>query len=230
MGCFPNRQKPVELSRENGKTLFDWNKVSNRIKAIHLRFDRTLNTFWQSRTRNKNFWKCNGKFRSNWTGRSKRTRRRFPSVPFKRSVYFSTEIYDHFAIVEKYPGSAIKELQSMVAHNRHGKTDNLTAKTKTSRQNQILHSKNKIALVLPWVFALAVRYLAFAVEYLVLPWGFWFCREVFCFCREVFGFAVTVVGHRNNRRHYRWDVDPLENGKSPGTRQHNLMAEETYYL
>ena len=39
---------------------------------------------------------------------------------------------------------------------------------KTSRQNQILHSKNKIALVLPWVFAFAVRYLAFAMRYLVL--------------------------------------------------------------
>ena len=58
----------------------------------------------------------------------------------------------------------------------HGKTKNLTAKTKyltakpkTSRQNQILHSENKIALVLPWVFAFAVRYLVFAVKYLVLP-------------------------------------------------------------
>ena len=49
---------------------------------------------------------------------------------------------------------------------RHVKTKNLRAKIKyltakpktsrqkqnTSRQNQILHSKNKIALVLPWVF------------------------------------------------------------------------------
>ena len=51
----------------------------------------------------------------------------------------------------------------------HGKTENLTAKPKTSRQNQILHSKSKIALVLPWVFAFAVRYLVFAVKYLVLP-------------------------------------------------------------
>ena len=91
----------------------------------------------------------------------------------------------------------------MVAHNCHGKTKNLTAKTKTSRQNQkwhgknkiphgkaknltaktkyltakpkssrqnqILHSESKIALVLPWVFAFAVRYLVFAVKYLVLP-------------------------------------------------------------
>ena len=101
----------------------------------------------------------------------------------------------------------------------------VTAKPKTSRQNQMLHSKNKIAVVLPWVFAFAVRYLAFAVKYLVspwglwfcregfgfvvryfvftvrflvLPWGFWFCREVFCFCREVFVFAVTAVGHRKH--------------------------------
>ena len=50
----------------------------------------------------------------------------------------------------------------MVAHNCHGKTKNLTAKP-------ILHSKSKIALVLPWVFAFAVGYLVFAVKYLVLP-------------------------------------------------------------
>ena len=65
----------------------------------------------------------------------------------------------------------------------HGKTKNLTAKTKyltakpkTSRQNQILHSKNKIALVLPWVFAFFTVF-GFAVRSLVLPWGFWFCRD-----------------------------------------------------
>ena len=57
------------------------------------------------------------------------------------------------------------------------KTRYLTAKLKTSWQNQILHSKNKIALVLTWVFA-------FAVRYLVLQWGF--CR----FCLEGFGFVV----------------------------------------
>ena len=63
-----------------------------------------------------------------------------------------------------------------VAHNRHGKTKNLavktkylTAKPKTSQQNQILHSKGKIALVLLWVFAFAVCELVFAVKYLVLP-------------------------------------------------------------
>ena len=47
----------------------------------------------------------------------------------------------------------------------HGKTKNLTAKPKTSRQNQILHSKSKIALVLPWVFAFALRYFGFAVTF-----------------------------------------------------------------
>ena len=116
-----------------------------------------------------------------------------------------------------------------VAHNCHGKTKNLapktkyimakpktswqkqkyltaktkylTAKPKTSQQNQILHSKGKIALVLLWLFAFAVKYLVLrwgilSWGILILLWGFWFCREVFCFCREVFGFAVTVVGHR----------------------------------
>ena len=131
----------------------------------------------------------------------------------------------------------------MVAHNCHGKTKNLSAKTKTSRQNQqpnaenkiphgktknltakpntsrqnqidqILHSKSKIALVLPWVFVFAVRYLVSTVKYLVLSWGLWFCREVFAFvvryfvfavrfsvlpwgfffCREIFGFAVRFL-------------------------------------
>ena len=114
----------------------------------------------------------------------------------------------------------------MVAHNCHGKNKNIMAKPKTSRQkqntswqNQVLHSKSKIALVLLWVFAFAVGYLVFAVRSLVLLWGFWFCcevfcfcrevfvkflflawgcwfcREVFCICREVFGFVVTVLGH-----------------------------------
>ena len=48
----------------------------------------------------------------------------------------------------------------------------VTAKPKTSRQNQVLHSKNKIALVLPWVFA--------------------FFHSIW-FCREVFGFAVRFL-------------------------------------
>ena len=63
----------------------------------------------------------------------------------------------------------------MVAHICHGKNKNITAKPKTSlqnqntsRQNQILPSKNKIALVLPWVFSFTVKYLVFAVRYLVL--------------------------------------------------------------
>ena len=74
-------------------------------------------------------------------------------------------------------------LCTMVAYNCHGKTKNLTAKTKyltakpkTSRQNEVLHSKNKIALVLPWVFAFFTVF-GFAVKSLVLPWGFWFCRD-----------------------------------------------------
>ena len=45
----------------------------------------------------------------------------------------------------------------MVAHNCQGET-------KTSWQKQ----DSKIALVSPWVFAFAMRYLVFAVKYLVL--------------------------------------------------------------
>ena len=80
-----------------------------------------------------------------------------------------------------------------MAHKCHGKTKNLTARTNTSRQNQILHSKNKIALVLPWVFAFAVRYLVFAVKYLVLPGGLWFCHEDFSFAVRYFVFAVRFL-------------------------------------
>ena len=56
--------------------------------------------------------------------------------------------------------------------NLTAKTKYLTAKPKTSRQNQVLHGKNKIALVLPWVFA--------------------FFHSIW-FCREVFGFAVRFL-------------------------------------
>ena len=69
-----------------------------------------------------------------------------------------------------------KDYVDMVAHSCHGKTRNLTAKTKyltaktkTSRQNQILHGKSKIALVLPWVFGFCCEVFGFAVRVLVLP-------------------------------------------------------------
>ena len=74
----------------------------------------------------------------------------------------------------------------------HGKTENLTAKAKTSRQNQNTprqnqkpHGKTKDPTAKPKSFCSL--------------WSIWFCRgifclvcrEVFCFCREVFVFAVT---------------------------------------
>ena len=93
-----------------------------------------------------------------------------------------------------------KPKTSRQKQKHHGKTKNLTAKTKyltakpkTSWQNQILHSKNKIALVLPWVFGFAMRYLVFAVKYLVLLWGLWFCGEGFGFVVRYFVFAVRFL-------------------------------------
>ena len=62
------------------------------------------------------------------------------------------------------------------------------AKPKTSRQNQILHSKNQIPHGKSKYPRQNQSYFVFAVKYLVLPW-------CVCSCREVFGFAVTVVGH-----------------------------------
>ena len=88
-----------------------------------------------------------------------------------------------------------KPKTSWQKQKHHGKTKNLTAKTKylTAKPNTSQQKQN--SFVLPWVFAFALRYryLVFAVNYLVLPWGFWFCREVFCFCCEVFGFAVRFL-------------------------------------
>ena len=105
----------------------------------------------------------------------------------------------------------------------HGKTENLTAKTKTSlqkqntsrqnqrphgktkewktpRQNQILHSKNQIPhgkSKYPWqnqsYFVLAVKYLVLTWGILFLSGGFWFCREVFWFCRDVFAMKFLVL-------------------------------------
>ena len=70
----------------------------------------------------------------------------------------------------------------------HDKTKHLTAKPKTSRQNQILQSKNQIPHGKSKYPRQNQSYFAFAVKYLVLPEGFWFCLEVF-------GFAVTLAGH-----------------------------------
>ena len=77
----------------------------------------------------------------------------------------------------------------------HGKTKNLTVKTKylttkpkPSRQNQRPHGETKY-------FTAKAKYLSAKANthgktkaILFLLWSIWFCREVF-------GFAVTVVGH-----------------------------------
>ena len=81
-------------------------------------------------------------------------------------------------------------LVDMVAHNCHGKTKNLTAKTKTSRQNQKPHGKNKIPhgktknlMAKPNTSQQKQNSFGFAV-------GICFCHEVFGFCREGFVFVV----------------------------------------
>ena len=67
-----------------------------------------------------------------------------------------------------------------MAHNCHGKTKHLTAKAKTSRQNQKPHGKTKSASQQKH------NRFGFAV-------GICFCREVFGFCCEVFGFIVRSL-------------------------------------
>ena len=41
----PTSQRPVELTKENGTTLFDSNKIPNRTEASHLPFDRNFDYF-----------------------------------------------------------------------------------------------------------------------------------------------------------------------------------------
>ena len=78
----------------------------------------------------------------------------------------------------------------MVAHNchgknkiPHGKTENLTVKTKTSRQNQKPHGKTKNLTAKPNTSQQKQNSFGLAV-------GICFCRGVFGFCCEVFGFVV----------------------------------------
>ena len=85
----------------------------------------------------------------------------------------------------------------------HGKTENLTAKAKTSRQkqntprqNQKPHGKTKDPTAKAnthgktKVILLTVKYLVLPWDFLFsLPWGILFLPWGFCFCRD------TVVGH-----------------------------------
>ena len=104
---------------------------------------------------------------------------------------------------------------SMVAHNCHGETKNLTAKTKTSRQNQKPYGENKIPHgKTKNLTATKTKYLTAKPKtlrqnqmlhsktkialvqcrgYLLLPWGIWFLLWSIWFCREVFGFAVRFL-------------------------------------
>ena len=108
--------------------------------------------------------------------KNKQTNKRSPTGDFSRlptKVWVRTKIF--------------------LAHNCHGKTKNLTAKTKTSRQNQKPHGKNKIPhgktknlTAKPNTSQQKQNSFGFAV-------GICFCREVFGFCCEVFVFAVRSL-------------------------------------
>ena len=81
-----------------------------------------------------------------------------------------------------------------MAHNCHGKTKNLTAKTKTSRENQNPHGKTKY-------FTAKTKYLTAEANnhsktkaILFLLWSIWFCREAFGFAVRYFVFASEVFG------------------------------------
>ena len=110
----------------------------------------------------------------------------------------------------------------------YGKTENLTAKPKTSLQNQRPHGKTKYFTAKTKCLTAKANTQGKTKAILFLLWSIWFCREVFCFscrevfgfavryfvfavrflvlpwcfcfCREVFGFTVTVVGHHRSDR------------------------------
>ena len=72
----------------------------------------------------------------------------------------------------------------MVAHNCHHKTKSLTAKTKTSRQNQKPHGKNKYLTAKRNTSQQKQNSFGFAV-------GICFCREVLWFCGDICGPLLT---------------------------------------
>ena len=84
---FPVKQS----SQENQATIYGSTEI--------------LTSFWQSRTGNGNFWKWNGKDRPvkedhlwRWTTLAGK----FPCGP-KRAIYFSSEIFENFGIMESTP-------------------------------------------------------------------------------------------------------------------------------
>ena len=86
-----------------------------------------------------------------------------------------------------------KPKTSLQNQKRHGKTKNLTAKTKylTAKpkphgKNKILHGKTKNLTTKPNTSQQKQNSPGFAVRYWFLLWSIWFCREVF-------GFAVGVL-------------------------------------
>ena len=99
-GCFPFCQESeTKQSKASGIIKRKWNNiVPNRIQTTHLRFDRNLITTWKSRTGNENVWKWNGKYRSNWTDRSKKTNS--GGDHFDRKILMWTEISDNLGIME----------------------------------------------------------------------------------------------------------------------------------
>ena len=132
-------------------------------------------------------------------------------------LFFTTCFSSRNFIPLEYGGPQL----SRQKQKHHGKTKNLTAKTKyliakPSTSQQIRQNSFDFAVGICFcreVFGFCCEVFGFTVRFLVLLWGILFLswgfrevfvfgmrfsvlREVFCICREVFGFVVTVLGHR----------------------------------
>ena len=109
LGCFLfcqiNRLETSGIIKTKWDDIFQWNKVSKRIKRPFTFQPKFWPFFWQSRTGIENFWKWNGKDRPvkedhlwRWSTLS----REFSRRP-KRSIYFWTKISKSFGIMESTP-------------------------------------------------------------------------------------------------------------------------------
>ena len=134
---------------------------------------RCIQSVAKRRGQNKTFEASTASFPRNWTA--------------NRSAIFAFGVQScwihHGGVLKIDLYNFLKYSQfHTVAHNCHGKTKNLKAKTKylttkpnltakpkTSRQNQILHSKNQIPHGKSKYPRQNQSYFAFAVKYLVLP-------------------------------------------------------------
>ena len=104
------------------------------------------------------------------------------------------ECETYLVLCKRWYGGPQLSRQNQKPHGKnkipHGKTENLTAKTKTLQQNQKPHGKNKIPHGKTKNLTAKPNTSQQKQNSFGLAVGIYFCRGVFGFCCEVFGFVV----------------------------------------